>query len=43
MHPLTNAVDNQIGNLRINIGHGDGELIIETVHGPGLRPNVSEP
>ena len=43
MPPLTHAVDIQIGNLRKNIDRGDGVLITETVHGPGLRLNVSEP
>ena len=43
MDPLTNAVDVHIGKLRKKIDRGDGESIIETVHGLGYRLNISEP
>ncbi len=42
MDPLTNAVDVHIGNLRKKIDRGDGESIIETVHGLGYRLNINE-
>ena len=37
MDPLTNAVDVHIGKLRKKIDRGEGESIIETVHGLGYR------
>jgi len=43
MDPLTNAVDVHVGKLRKKIDRGDGESIIETVHGLGYRLNISKP